>query len=100
MAKSKLKEVNVDQLGIEEIEEINNFPDIPTEEVPLPEEPSVEEQIKMATQELEQKNNDLIQQIYYKEQECKQLRDVIDKQAQSFNECVGNLIYTVFGPKQ
>lgn len=101
MAKNKLKEVNVDELGIEEIEEINNFAEIPNmeETQSIPELP-VEEQIRIATEELEHKNNDLTMQLYYKEQECKQLRDVIDKQAQNFNECVGNLVYTVFGPKQ
>lgn len=98
---SELKEVNVDTLGIEEIEELSdNFPKIPEEQLSSIPEPSVEEQINIATKELEQKCNDLTQKIYYMEQENKQLRDVIDKQAHNFNECVGNLVYTVFGPKQ
>lgn len=97
MGKNKeLREVNMEQLGLEEIEDLNsNFIDVsPVEE------PSVEERIEMATKELEQKCNDLTQKIYYMEQENNQLRSVIDKQAHDFNECVGNLIYTVFGPKQ
>lgn len=97
MGKNKeLREVNMEQLGLEEIEDLNsNFIDVSSVE-----EPSVEERIEMATKELEQKCNDLTQKIYYMEQENNQLRSVIDKQAHDFNECVGNLIYTVFGPKQ
>lgn len=97
MGKNKeLREVNMEELGFEEIEDLNNnFIDVSPEN-----EPSVEEQINIATKELEQKCNDLTQKIYYMEQENKQLRDVIDKQAHNFNECVGNLVYTVFGPKQ
>lgn len=101
MARSKkvieetnLKEIPLEDLALEEIEELPAMP-----EIPIPE-PSVEEQINIATKELEQKCNDLTQKIYYMEQENKQLRDVIDKQAHNFNECVGNLVYTVFGPKQ
>lgn len=97
MGKNKeLREVNMEELGFEEIEDLNNnFIDVSSEN-----KPSVEEQISMATKELEQKCNDLTQKIYYMEQENNQLRSVIDKQAHDFNECVGNLIYTVFGPKQ
>ena len=42
-------------------------------------EPTVEEQIKMATQELEYKNNDLIQKLYYKEQENAELKKALQK---------------------
>lgn len=80
--------------AVEEIEELPAMPEIPVQE------PSVEEQINIATKELEQKCNDLTQKIYYMEQENTRLRDVIEKQAHNFNECVGNLVYTVFGPKQ
>ena len=97
MGKNKeLREVNMEELGFEEIEDLNNnFIDVSSEN-----KPSVEEQISMATKELEQKCNDLTQKIYYMEQENNQLRSVIDKQSHDFNECVGNLIYTVFGQKQ
>lgn len=75
------------------------FPDLPeVETMPLPEEPSVEEQIEMATRELEQKNNDLVQQIYYKEQEVAQLRKALEDQANYFDKTVSNLVQSVFGP--
>ena len=75
------------------------FPDLPeVETMPLPEEPSVEEQIEMATRELEQKNNDLVQQIYYKEQEVSQLRKALEDQANYFDKTVSNLVQSVFGP--
>ena len=91
---TNLKEIPLEDLALEEIEELPAMPEIPVQE------PSVEEQINIATKELEQKCNDLTQKIYYMEQENTRLRDVIDKQAHNFNECVGNLVYTVFGPKQ
>lgn len=76
-----------------------DFPELPeVETMPLPEEPSVEEQIEMATRELEQKNNDLVQQIYYKEQEVAQLRKALDDQANYFDKTVSNLVQSVFGP--
>ena len=93
MMENKLKEVPLEELESEVIEE---FPDIP-EEQPMPQEPSVEEQIKMATEELERKNNDLIQQIYYKEQEVKELRAVLDSQEQNFNKVIAGLCITIFG---
>lgn len=62
-------------------------------------EPTVEEQIKMATQELEYKNNDLIQKLYYKEQENAELRKALQNQADCFDKTVSNLVQTIFGPK-
>lgn len=97
--RKEYQEVNVDSLGMEEIEEIN-FPEIPTEEVPLPEEPSVEEQIAMATAELEQKCNDLTHQLYYKEQEVEQLRKALDDQGLYFDRTVSNLVQILCGPNR
>ena len=62
-------------------------------------EPSVEEQIQEATRELEQKNNDLIQQIYYKEQENAQLRKALDDQEQYFNKILSRTIIAILGDK-
>lgn len=93
MPDSKLKAISLEELESEVIEE---FPDIP-EEQSIPQEPSVEEQIRMATEELERKNNDLIQQIYYKEQEIKELRAVLDSQEQNFNKVIAGLCITIFG---
>lgn len=62
-------------------------------------EPTVEEQIKMATQELEYKNNDLIQKLYYKEQENAELKKALQNQADCFDKTVSNLVQAIFGPK-
>ena len=51
----------------------------------------------VTTEELERKNNDLIQQIYYKEQEIKELRAVLDSQEQNFNKVIAGLCITIFG---
>ena len=91
-------ENNIKEVPLEELESevIEMFPDIP-EDQPMPQEPSVEEQIRMATEELERKNNDLTQQIYYKEQEIKELRAVLDSQEQNFNKVIAGLCITIFG---
>ena len=89
---NNLKAVPLEDLQLEVIEELNDV-----QEMPEPQEPSVEEQIKMATEELEKKNNDLIQQIYYKEQEIKELRAVLDSQEQNFNKVIAGLCITIFG---
>lgn len=93
---SNLKEVSVEELETEVIEE---FPNIPIEEIPMPEEPSVEEQINMATQDLEQKNNDLTQKLYYMERENEELREVIKRQEEMFNKTIAGLCITVFSGK-
>lgn len=92
MMENNLKAVPLEDLQLEVIEELNDV-----QEMPEPQEPSVEEQIKMATEELERKNNDLIQQIYYKEQEIKELRAVLDSQEQNFNKVIAGLCITIFG---
>ena len=89
---NNLKAVPLEDLELEVIEELNDI-----QEMPEPQEPSVEEQIKMATEELERKNNDLIQQIYYKEQEIKELRAVLDSKEQNFNKVIAGLCITIFG---
>ena len=88
---NNLKAVPLEDLQLV-IEDSNDI-----QEMPQPQEPSVEEQIKMATEELERKNNDLIQQIYYKEQEIKELRAVLDSQEQNFNKVIAGLCITIFG---
>lgn len=80
-------------LGVNEINEINEINEY------LPEEPSVEEQIKIATEELEYKNNDLIQKLYYKEQEIKQLRDALQFQEDNFNKILARAIIAIVGDK-
>lgn len=92
MPNSKLNAVSLEDLQLEVIEDSNDI-----QEMLQPQEPSVEEQIKMATEELERKNNDLIQQIYYKEQEIKELRAVLDSQEQNFNKVIAGLCITMFG---
>lgn len=92
MPNSKLNAVSLEDLQLEVIEDSNDI-----QEMPQPQEPSAEEQIKMATEELERKNNDLIQQIYYKEQEIKELRAVLDSQEQNFNKVIAGLCITMFG---
>ena len=92
MPNSKLNAVSLEDLQLEVIEDSNDI-----QEMSQPQEPSVEEQIKMATEELERKNNDLIQQIYYKEQEIKELRAVLDSQEQNFNKVIAGLCITIFG---
>lgn len=62
--------------------------------------PSLDEAIEQATKDLQNKINDLIQQIYYKEQEIDRLKLVIEEQANNYTITVSNLIYEVFGPKQ
>lgn len=70
---------------------------IPLEEDIIPVEPTVEEQIEMATRELEIKNNDLLYQIYNKEQEIEQLKKALDQQSKAFEHCIANLVFNIFG---
>ena len=92
MMENNLKAVPLEDLQLEVIEDSNDI-----QEMPQPQEPSVEEQIKMATEELERKNNDLIQQIYYKEQECRELRAAMQSQEETFNRVIAGLCITIFG---
>lgn len=88
---------NLKQLSIDDI--LNNE-ELLVEEIEDIKEPSVEEQIRMATEELERKNNDLTQQIYYKEQECKELRAAMQSQEETFNRVIAGLCITIFGGRQ
>ena len=75
-----LEEINIDTLDFEE--------------------PSIDEQIRMATRDLEEKNNDLIQKLYYQEQEIEQLRRALKEQADYFDKTVSKLVQSVFGPME
>lgn len=88
---------NLKQLSIDNI--LNNE-ELQVEEIEDIKEPSVEEQIRMATEELERKNNDLTQQIYYKEQECRELRAAMQSQEETFNRVIAGLCITIFGGRQ
>lgn len=88
---------NLKQLCIDDI--LNNE-ELQVEEIEDIKEPSVEEQIRMATEELERKNNDLTQQIYYKEQECRELRAAMQSQEETFNRVIAGLCITIFGGRQ
>ena len=88
---------NLKQLCIDDI--LNNE-ELLVEEIEDIKEPSVEEQIRMATEELERKNNDLTQQIYYKEQECRELRAAMQSQEETFNRVIAGLCITIFGGRQ
>lgn len=88
---------NLKQLSIDDI--LNNE-ELQVEEIEDIKEPSVEEQIRMATEELERKNNDLTQQIYYKEQECRELRAAMQSQEETFNRVIAGLCITIFGGRQ
>ena len=63
-------------------------------------EPTVEEQIEATTRELTEKNNDLIHQLYYKDQEINNLKKALDDQAAYFDKTVSNLVQSVFGPNK
>ena len=97
MENNNLKEVPIEELQAEVIEEFPNVPNY--DDIPLPEEPSVEEQIRMATQELEQKNSDLTQKIYYMERENEELRKAIQEQETTFNKVIAGLCITMFSER-
>lgn len=93
MAKNVSKEVALEPADIFTKEECT-----PYEEYVPYSEPTIEEMIQQATRELEEKNNNLVQQLYYKEQENNELRKAIEEQAKAFEKTTANLIYSVFGP--
>lgn len=59
-------------------------------------EPSVEEQIKMETAELEKRNLDLNQMLQNKEYEIKELRCALENQRKSFEHTIAELCLKVF----
>ena len=88
---------NLKQLSIDDI--LNNE-ELQVEEIQDIKQPSLEEQIRMATEELERNNNDFTQQIYYKEQECRELRAAMQSQEETFNRVIAGLCITIFGGRQ
>ena len=79
--------------------EETNLKEIPLEELaamPI-QEPSVEEQIKMATKELERKNQDLAMAIYDKEHEIEILKQQLQKQEEYYNNAIARLILATYG---
>lgn len=98
MARSKkvaeetnLKEIPLEDLALEEIEELPAMPEIPVQE------PSVEEQIKMATDELERKNQDLTMALYNKEHEVDILKQQLQKQEEYYNNAIARLVLATYG---
>lgn len=85
---TNLKEIPLEDLAIEEIEEL---PAMPIQE------PSVEEQIKMATNELERKNQDLAMAIYNKEHEIEILKQQLQKQEEYYNNAIARLVLATYG---
>lgn len=98
MARSKkaaeetnLKEIPLEDLALEEIEELPAMPEIPVQE------PSIEEQIKMATDELERKNQDLTMALYNKEHEVDILKQQLQKQEEYYNNAIARLVLATYG---
>lgn len=85
---------NLKQLSIDDI--LNNE-ELQVEEIEDIKEPSVEEQIEMATKDLNNKINDLTQQIYYREHENAELRKAMDEQTRQFERTIAALVYSIYG---
>ena len=85
---TNLKEIPLEDLALEEIEEL---PAMPIQE------PSVEEQIKMATEELERKNQNLAMAIYNKEHEVEILKQQLQKQEEYYNNAIARLVLATYG---
>ena len=85
---TNLKEIPLEDLALEEMEEL---PAIPIQE------PSVEEQIKMATEELERKNQDLAMALYNKEHEIEILKQQLQKQEEYYNNAIARLVLATYG---
>lgn len=88
---TNLKEIQLENLALEEIEELPAMPEIPVQE------PSIEEQIKMATEELERKNQDLAMAIYNKEHEIEILKQQLQKQEEYYNNAIARLVLATYG---
>lgn len=85
---TKLKEIPLEDLALEEMEELSAMPI---------QEPSVEEQIKMATDELERKNQDLAMALYNKEHEVEILKQQLQKQEEYYNNAIARLVLATYG---
>lgn len=88
---NNLKEIPLEDLALEEIEDLPPMPEIPVQE------PSVEEQIKMATNELEKKNQDLTMALYNKEHEVDILKQQLQKQEEYYNNAIARLVLATYG---
>ena len=77
---------------------IMNVNNLPVGEA-VAQEPNIDELVQMATRELEQRNNDLIIQVYRKEQEIEELNRIIKEQENNFNKVIGRLMISIFGDK-
>ena len=95
MARSKkaVEETNLKEIPLEDLalEELPAMPEIPVQE------PSVEEQIKMATDELERKNQDLTMALYNKEHEVDILKQQLQKQEEYYNNAIARLVLATYG---
>lgn len=87
----------MDSLKQLSIDDILNNEELQVEEIEDIKEPSVEEQIEMATKELNNKINDLTQQIYYREHENAELRKAMDEQTRQFERTIAALVYSIYG---
>lgn len=85
---TNLKEIPLEDLALEEMEEL---PAMPIQE------PSVEEQIKMATNELERKNQDLAMALYNREHEIEILKQQLQKQEEYYNNAIAKLVLATYG---
>lgn len=90
---NNLKEISLEDLTLEEIKELPAMPQVSVQE------PSIEEQIKMATQELEKKNQDLTMALYNKEHEVDILKQQLQKQEHYYNNTIARLVLFVYGDK-
>lgn len=90
MARKKLnlEEIEMEQTPVDK--EPLPFPELPLDMV-------IDEAVIKATNELEIKNNNLIQQIYQKEQEISQLRLALEDQARKFESTIAALVYDFYG---
>lgn len=88
---NNLKEIPLEDLALEEIEDLPAMPEIPVQE------PSIEEQIKMATNELEKKNQDLTMALYNKEHEVDILKQQLQKQEEYYNNAIARLVLATYG---
>lgn len=88
---TNLKEIPLEDLALEEIEKLPAICEMPVQE------PSIEEQIKMATEELERKNQDLAMAIYNKEHEIEILKQQLQKQEEYYNNAIARLVLATYG---
>lgn len=88
---TNLKEIPLEDLALEEIEELPAMPEIPAEEI------SVEEQIKIATEELEKKNIDLNMALANKEHEIEVLKQQLVNQEHYYNNAIARLVLSTYG---